>query len=261
MKRLVAVLLLLFPSAALARPVVSEADLSGSSDQARVELVMTGAPQFHVTYFANPYRIVIDMDAVDWRAAPVGAIAKTSLVIGLRYGVQKSGSSRLVLDLAAPARMASARYRAEKTTDRNGSKTHLILSLQAASATNFRQAMNRQQPTPQAIDAAAAMVTAAGKPVARPATKTATQAALVSGNAAQGVATSGRAATGDATQAAKPADCDPLLTDLDTATLQSEPSTSEGNGLGYASPDGYFVSYMHPPGSLLGAGVTVGTQF
>ena len=261
MKRLLAVLLLLFPSAALARPMVSQADLSGSPDQARVELVLTGAPQFHVSYFANPYRIVIDMDAVDWRAAPIGAIAKTSLVTGLRYGVQKSGSSRLVLDLAAPARMASARYRSEKATNTTTGTTHLILSLQAASAANFRQAMNRQQPSPQAIDAAIAMTTAAGKPAARSATKTAGQATIAASSGSQGNTTLGNTTVGDSATTAKEADCEPLLTNLDSATLQSEQSTSDSNGLGYASQDGYFVSYMHPPGSLLGAGVTIGTQF
>jgi len=256
MKRLLAVLLLLFPGSALAKPMVSEADLSGTIDRARVELVLTGAPQFHVLYLANPYRIVIDMDALDWRAAPISSGSKDRLVTDLRYGVQKTGSSRLVLDLAAPARIATAHYHADKAS----AKTHLIIDLQAASTANFQQAMAHNQPSPKMaeakdIEAAANMTTAAGKP------STAAQPRKMQQQQAASPQTVNQAG-GDTTVATKkPAYPEPLLTSLDGELAHGQQSADQDEKPGFSSPDGYFVSYMHPPGALLGAGVTVGMQF
>jgi hypothetical protein len=256
MKRLLAVLLLLFPGSALAKPMVSQADLSGTIDRARVELVLTGAPQFHVLYLANPYRIVIDMDALDWHAAPISGGAKDRLVTGLRYGVQKTGSSRLVLDLAAPARIATARYHADKAS----AKTHLIIDLQAASSANFQQAMNHNRPSPKTaetkdIEAAVNMTTAAGKPStpAQPQKAQQQQAA-----AQRNVDQAGGDTTVDAKKQAYP---EPLLTSLDSELAHGQQVPDPDEKPGFSSPDGYFVSYMHPPGALLGAGVTVGMQF
>jgi hypothetical protein len=250
MKRLLAVLLLLVPESALATPVVSEADLSGTADHAHVELVLTGAPQFHVLYLANPYRIAIDMDAIDWRAAPVSS-SKTGLVTGLRYGVPKVGVSRLVLDLATPARIALAHYH----TDQNSTKTRFTIDLQAVSAANFQQAMARSQPSPkivdgEAVEAAAAMTTAAGKP-STPAASRKTQQATTS----QG---GGDTKVDNPDKRPYP---EPLMTSLSGDPTHNQ-QTSESDGKsGFGATDGYAISYMHPPGSLLGAGVTLEMQF
>ena len=54
----------------------------------------------------------------------------------------------------------------------------------------------------------------------------------------------------------------PLLTSADTELVEeAQQASRDNNGLGYTSPDGVFVTYMHPPGSLIGGGVMVGTSF
>src|SRR5262245_13391007 len=103
MKRLQAVLwflcpVLLAPGIALARPVVSAAQLAGDADHPTLELTLTAAPDYQVFYLASPYRLVVDMEALDWRAASPAKARGASLISGLRYGLQKSGTSRLVLD-------------------------------------------------------------------------------------------------------------------------------------------------------------------
>lgn len=269
MKRLLAVLLLLFPGSALAKPVISQADLSGTINQARVDLVLTGAPPFHLLYLSNPYRIAIDMDATDWHAAPVSSSATEELVTGLRHGVQKTGVSRLVLDLSAPARISAARYHTDKDA-----KTHLIIDLQAVSAANFQQAIDRNQPaSPMAecqtidqkpvmqktidgkmVEAAASMTTAAGGPSAAKAPQKIQQAKAKRSSTGQDNAA-------NTVAKAKQAYPEPLLTSLDSDLAHAQQASSEDTLPGFSSPDGYYVSYMHPPGSLLGAGVTVGMQF
>lgn len=238
MKRLLAVLLLLVPGTALARPVVSDVSLTGDATQASIDVVLSSAPQFHVFYLADPYRIVIDMPAVDWRATPLAAEQET-LVTGLRHGVPKTGISRLVLDLAAPARVASADYLAGD----GSTQTRLRINLEAVSATSFRQAMARP--------AASTSIWASATPA-----NAAPQGQSSASPAAQPAASQPATATG-----AKQVLRDPLLSNLDDNLLQREQQASRDSNLGFTSPDGYFVTYMHPPGSTFGAGVTVGTQF
>jgi|GEM_PF-6330926 len=268
MKRQSAVLLLLFqalllPATALARPMVNAAHLLADSQKATLELTLNAAPDFHVFYLANPYRVVIDMEALDWRAATPGKTAAKALVTGLRYGVQGSGTSRLVLDLAAPARISDAHYRRDKS-----GAMHLDISLQQVSAANFAAAMNQYRAPQKATEDIADMSTAAGgqagtKARRRNSTEQATTQATPSAPQQQAsAARQGTAAHQGATVAttSKEVYVPPLLTDADTA-LRSNASTTQGDPLLYQSPDGYSLSYMHPPGSFFGAGVTVGMQF
>ncbi|HWT97978.1 MAG TPA: AMIN domain-containing protein [Terriglobales bacterium] len=267
MKRQSAVLLLLFqvlllPATALARPMVNAAHLVTDSQKATLELTLNAAPDFHVFYLANPYRVVIDMEALDWRAAAPGKMTAKALVTGLRYGVQGSGASRLVLDLVAPARISDAHYRRDKS-----GATHLDISLQQVSAANFAAAMNQYRAPQKATEDIAEMSTAAGGQAGTKASRrnSTEQAATQTTSASQlqASATSQGAAAHQGTTVgttSKEVYVPPLLTDADTA-LRSNASTTQGDPLLYQSPDGYSLSYMHPPGSFFGAGVTVGMQF
>ncbi|HVJ42984.1 MAG TPA: AMIN domain-containing protein [Dongiaceae bacterium] len=265
MKRLLAVLFLLVPGTALAAPRVSEARLSNDGAHARLELTVSGAPDFHVFYLANPYRIVIDMDAVDWRAALPPRSIGDGPVSNLRHGVQKSGAARLVLDLAVPARISSAHYQAGTKASKR-----LVIDVRQVSAANFAAAMIRRQPTAKAVDEAANMQTAAGQPAndrsggnrAGAAPRDNWAAAKQAAGTAAPQASNG-SQDQSASQTDRPAKQiyrDPLLTAAD-ADLRSHAQQNQSDPLEYTSPDGYYFSYMRPPGSLFGAGVTVGMQF
>jgi N-acetylmuramoyl-L-alanine amidase len=241
MKRLLAVFMLLIPGPVLAAPVVSAVSLTAEPDSAHLELVLSAATPLHVFYLDNPYRIAIELQGTDWRAAPAPAAAD-SLVSGLRHGQQKSGAARLVVDLAAPARIATADYLASA----DATTTRLVIDLRQVTASSFRRAMaSASRPTSWAASANAKAPTDKASP-----DKTAPEAAI---QPAAGPA------TGTAT-AKKPLP-DPLLTSAYDDLIQREQEASRDSELGITSPDGYFITYMHPPGSLLGAGVTVGTQF
>lgn len=254
MKRLVAVLLLLFPVTAFARPLVSAAHLVADPQKATLELALNAAPDFHVFYLANPYRVVIDMEALDWRAATPSKSGGTALVTGLRYGVQGSGASRLVLDLASPARITGAYYR----QDRSGGRL-LTINLQQVSAANFATAMQQyrtpQKSTEKTTDNIADMSTAAGGQTTLKASRQTGQE-----QAGQQRAAAGQESGTNRVSTRKEVYVPPLLTDADAA-LRSNAAAAQSDPVFYSSPDGYSLSYMHPPGSLIGAGVTVGMQF
>lgn len=57
------------------------------------------------TYFLlpDPYRIIIDMPEIDWSAPPGKVTSGGGLISGLRYGLFKPGTFRVVLDVAEPS--------------------------------------------------------------------------------------------------------------------------------------------------------------
>jgi N-acetylmuramoyl-L-alanine amidase len=57
------------------------------------------------TYFLlpDPYRIIIDMPEIDWNAPPGKVTSGGGLISGLRYGLFKPGTFRVVLDVAEPS--------------------------------------------------------------------------------------------------------------------------------------------------------------
>jgi N-acetylmuramoyl-L-alanine amidase len=91
------------------QPTVTEAKLGVEPNLTRVELSLTGAPDFRVFSLAEPDRIVIDFSEIGWKVPGGKKLQGHGLVAGLRYGLFKAGTSRVVLDLAAPAAVADAR--------------------------------------------------------------------------------------------------------------------------------------------------------
>ena len=57
------------------------------------------------TYFLlpDPFRIIIDMPEIDWSAPPSKVTSGGGLISGLRYGLFKPGTFRVVLDVSKPA--------------------------------------------------------------------------------------------------------------------------------------------------------------
>jgi N-acetylmuramoyl-L-alanine amidase len=91
------------------QPTVTEAKLGVEPNLTRVELSLTGAPDFKVFTLADPARVVLDLSEVGWKVPGGKKLQGHGLVAGLRYGLFKAGTSRVVLDLAAPATVADTR--------------------------------------------------------------------------------------------------------------------------------------------------------
>ena len=104
---LVAVLAL--AAAAFAKPAVTDARLGVEPDLTRVVLSLTDKSKFRIFTLADPYRVVIDLDEVEWMIPNGTKLQGRGLVAAMRYGLFKAGTSRVVLDLMEPARIAGAR--------------------------------------------------------------------------------------------------------------------------------------------------------
>src|SRR3954470_5612837 len=101
--------LLAFAVPAEAKPAVTGAKLGIEPNLTRVELALSESAEYRIFGLAAPNRIVIDMSEVAWKVKDGKKLQGRGLVAALRYGLFKAGTSRIVLDLAAPAAVTNAR--------------------------------------------------------------------------------------------------------------------------------------------------------
>jgi N-acetylmuramoyl-L-alanine amidase len=95
------------PVALAAAPQVTGVRVGVYPAKTRIVLDVSSAVKFSAFILPEPYRVVVDMSEVTWspemRNPPSGG-----LVTGMRFGLFKPGSSRVVLDSAGPVRVAKA---------------------------------------------------------------------------------------------------------------------------------------------------------
>jgi N-acetylmuramoyl-L-alanine amidase len=92
------------------KPAVTDARLGIESDGTRVVLSLTDRTEYRIFTLADPMRVVIDLSEVDWRIPAGYKLQGRGLVGAMRYGLFQTGTSRIVLDLAAPAEVAQVRF-------------------------------------------------------------------------------------------------------------------------------------------------------
>ena len=101
--------LLAIAAPAEAKPAVTGAKLGVEPNLTHVELSLSDQAEYRVFALADPNRIVIDLSEVAWQVPEGRKLQGRGLVAALRYGLFKAGTSRIVLDLAAPAAVTDAR--------------------------------------------------------------------------------------------------------------------------------------------------------
>ena len=69
----------------------------------RIEIGLSDRVGFRVFSLTAPDRIVVDFEPLDWRIPAPRPGRDTDLVGGLRFGLNKKGGGRMVIDLRAPA--------------------------------------------------------------------------------------------------------------------------------------------------------------
>jgi N-acetylmuramoyl-L-alanine amidase len=85
---------------------VSGVRLGGNAENTRLVLDVGTAPGHATFNLADPYRIVFDFPELDWQVASEKMPAPTGLIRGMRAGLFRPGTYRLVLDLSGPAEVA-----------------------------------------------------------------------------------------------------------------------------------------------------------
>jgi N-acetylmuramoyl-L-alanine amidase len=155
LRRILAILLVVFPVSAMAKPVMTEARIGQDSDLTRIELHLSAAVKFHTFYLMNPYRLVIDLDEVAWRAPGGQNLQGSGLVVSMRYGLFKPGTSRVVLDLTGPVQVTGA-HLAGAPAIGAGRPAMLVIDLKPSTEADFRLVAQGKAPTVVPVPAAAA---------------------------------------------------------------------------------------------------------
>jgi N-acetylmuramoyl-L-alanine amidase len=144
------------PAATSNFPVASGARLAGDDKQTRFILDLDKAIQFRAFTLADPYRVVMDIPQVTFQLAPGTGNVGRGLVKAFRYGLVMPGGSRIVFDLAGPAKIANS-YMLEAA---NGQPPRLVLELEEVDRTGFVQGLtpeSRPELKPTIAEAKAAM--------------------------------------------------------------------------------------------------------
>src|SRR5437588_7097514 len=116
-------------------PVASEVRLGGDDKQTRLVVDFSQKIDIRAFALANPYRVVIDMPQVTFELPPKTGEKGLGLIKAFRFGLVMAGGSRLVIDLARPARVE----RAPVLEAANEPPARLVLELAAAGRGVFLQ--------------------------------------------------------------------------------------------------------------------------
>ncbi len=99
---------LVAPRPAMAGAVVTDLRVGHHSDVTRLVLDIDHQVRFNVFTLTVPDRVVVDLSEVGWRLPSRPLPERTGLLQSLRYGLFKSGTSRLVLDVTQPVDILDA---------------------------------------------------------------------------------------------------------------------------------------------------------
>jgi N-acetylmuramoyl-L-alanine amidase len=123
------------PASPIRLPVASEARLAGDGKQTRFVLDVDQPISVHAFALADPYRVVVDLPQVSFQLPPgIGGTGR-GLIKAFRYGFVMPGGSRIVFDLAGPAKITNASV----LQAANGQPARLVLELEEVDRTTFVQ--------------------------------------------------------------------------------------------------------------------------
>ena len=117
--------------------VASDVRLAGDDKRTRFILDLDKNIPFRAFALADPYRVVVDLPQVTFKLASGAGTTGRGLIKAFRYGLVMPGGSRIVFDLAGPARIEKS-YVLDAA---NGQPPRLVLELEAVDRTTFVQSL------------------------------------------------------------------------------------------------------------------------
>jgi N-acetylmuramoyl-L-alanine amidase len=121
-------------------PVASDARLAGDAKQTRFVLDLDRTIQFRAFALSDPYRVVVDMPQVSFHLPAGAGTTGRGLVRGFRYGLVMPGGSRIVIDLAGPAKVTNS-YVLDSA---NGQPPRLVVEVEEVDRATFAQTQGMQ---------------------------------------------------------------------------------------------------------------------
>lgn len=134
---------------ATATPQVTGVRVGVYPAKTRIVLDVSESVKFSSFVLPKPYRVVVDLSEVTW-SPTLRTPPKGGLVTGMRFGLFKPGSSRVVLDSTGPVRVAKAFVIPPSKTYRS---YRLVLDIAKTSQQAFLMAYKRPDPRPVAKSA------------------------------------------------------------------------------------------------------------
>jgi len=116
-----------------AYPVATDVRLAGDAAQTRFVMDLSRKIDLHAFTLADPYRVVVDIPQVVFRLPAKAGESGRGLVKAFRFGLMMEGGSRIVLDLAKPARVQKAFVMEAEA----GDPARLVLDLAATDRASF----------------------------------------------------------------------------------------------------------------------------
>src|SRR6185437_6513590 len=89
-------------------PTATDVRLGGDAAQTRFIMDLSRKIKLHAFTLADPYRVVVDIPQVVFKLPAKAGASGRGLVKAFRFGLMMEGGSRIVLDLAKPARVQKA---------------------------------------------------------------------------------------------------------------------------------------------------------
>jgi len=89
-------------------PLASDVRVGGDDAQTRLVVDLSQKIDVRAFTLANPYRVVIDMPQINFQLPPKAGETGRGLIKGFRFGLVMQGGSRMVVELARPARVDKA---------------------------------------------------------------------------------------------------------------------------------------------------------
>jgi N-acetylmuramoyl-L-alanine amidase len=121
---------------AFAQATVIAARVGHHDDRTRFVLDLSETVDYRIFTLADPYRIVVEMGAVEWRVSRAERVEDDGLIRAYRFGPYGDSHSRAVLDLSAPARVRTAFIMPAG----GGKPARLVLDLEPQDGGDFRAA-------------------------------------------------------------------------------------------------------------------------
>jgi N-acetylmuramoyl-L-alanine amidase len=125
------------PAAPGTAATATDIRIAGDSARTRIVVDLTAPVGFAAFSLADPFRVVVDVPQLSFRLPPGTGQTGRALVRAFRYGLVMPGASRLVIDLAEPARID----RIFVVDAQEGQPARLILDLARTDDDTFRRLM------------------------------------------------------------------------------------------------------------------------
>jgi N-acetylmuramoyl-L-alanine amidase len=126
-------------------PLATGVRLGGDDAQTRMVVDLSEKIDMRAFTLANPYRVVVDLPQVTFQFPPRTGETGRGLIKAFRYGLVMQGGSRMVIDLARPARIDKA-FVLDAANDQ---PARLVLDLAASDRDAFMRAIALENRVPE----------------------------------------------------------------------------------------------------------------